>query len=215
MWGCFFFLLNILHRKFFFDTLKKLHIVWFFTKGWMDEQVFLRATINHRRARSASSEIPFDALPSIKWIRDKWGCACVCTHMCTHTQAHTHAHKGSRWEGTEGSSSVIKGIIRTHCVPGGRKSTGGGLTKSGGLALSVQPGRKHPHHKTPTACKHQSSLPLPPWSGAGRPQWGMAIMVVCFSYAFLKRGGLCGHLKLKQVYSVLTASPVTCWHIKI
>lgn len=43
-----------------------------------------------------------------------------------------------------------------HRVPGGRKCTE--ELKVCRVDVSGQPGRKHPHHKTPMACKHQISL---------------------------------------------------------
>lgn len=72
-------------------------------------------------------------------------------------------------------------------------------SQSGGLDLSVQPDRKHPHHKTPTASKHQ--IPLLPGVGLPRPCRVMAPMVLGFGPAFLRRRGLRGRLKLKCTQS--------------
>lgn len=56
-------------------------------------------------------------------------CVCVCVHTRTHTKVPVAREQGV-------SSSVIGRIIRTHCVPGGRKRAG--LTASVGWACELR-----------------------------------------------------------------------------
>ena len=65
---------------------------------------------------------------------------CVCMCVCAHTHTHTHTHTKvlvAREQGV--SSSLIRRIIRTHYVPGGRKRFGP-TTSVGWTCLSRQSG---------------------------------------------------------------------------